>query len=72
MTTPSESPLIRTRDLVKSYAMEQGRLVALNRVNLMFEKGEFAGLVGPSGSGKTTLLNIVGSLDQPKIGRAHV
>lgn len=72
MTTPSESPLIRTRDLVKAYPMEQGRLVALNRVNLTFEKGEFAGLVGPSGSGKTTLLNIIGSLDQPTEGSAEV
>jgi putative ABC transport system ATP-binding protein len=72
MTTPSESPLIRTKDLVKAYPMEQGRLVALNRVNLTFEKGEFAGLVGPSGSGKTTLLNIIGSLDQPTEGSAEV
>lgn len=72
MTTPSASPLIRTRDLVKAYPMEQGRLVALNRVNLTFGKGEFAGLVGPSGSGKTTLLNVIGSLDQPTEGSAEV
>jgi putative ABC transport system ATP-binding protein len=64
--------LIRTRDLVKTYAMDHSRLVALDRVNLTFEKGEFAGLVGPSGSGKTTLLNIIGSLDQPSEGSAEV
>lgn len=72
MTTSSGSPLIRTRDLVKAYPMEHGRLVALNRVNLTFQRGEFAGLVGPSGSGKTTLLNIIGSLDQPTDGSAEV
>ncbi len=48
------------------------QLVALNNVNLVFKKGEFAGLVGPSGSGKTTLLNIIGTLDLPTKGRAIV
>jgi putative ABC transport system ATP-binding protein len=64
--------LIQTRDLVKAYATDHSRLVALDRVNLTFEQGEFAGLVGPSGSGKTTLLNIIGSLDQPTDGSAEV
>lgn len=66
------SPLIRTRELVKAYPLDHDRLVALNHVNLTFERGEFAGLVGPSGSGKTTLLNILGSLDQPTEGSAEV
>jgi putative ABC transport system ATP-binding protein len=66
------APLIRTTELVKAYPMDHGRLVALNHVNLTFQRGEFAGLVGPSGSGKTTLLNILGSLDQPTEGSAEV
>jgi putative ABC transport system ATP-binding protein len=65
-------PIIRTRNLVKTYALDHSRLVALDRVNLTFHQGEFAGLVGPSGSGKTTLLNILGSLDQPTDGSAEV
>jgi len=63
---------MQTVDLVKAYALDHSRLVALDRVNLQFERGEFAGLVGPSGSGKTTLLNILGSLDQPTEGSAEV
>jgi putative ABC transport system ATP-binding protein len=63
---------MRTVDLVKAYALDHSQLVALDRVNLEFERGEFAGLVGPSGSGKTTLLNILGSLDQPTGGSAEV
>lgn len=66
MTTAE--PLIKTQELVKSYPMGQQRLVALDRVDLSFTEGEFAGLVGPSGSGKTTLLNIIGSLDIPTSG----
>ena len=71
-TLPHASPLIQTKDLVKTYTLNEGQLVALDHVNLTFEKGEFAGLVGPSGSGKTTLLNILGSLDQPSGGSAEV
>ncbi len=65
-------PVIRTRDLVKTYPMGGETLTALDRVSLDVARGEFAGLVGPSGSGKTTLLNIVGSLDVPTSGSAHV
>jgi putative ABC transport system ATP-binding protein len=70
--TEAQDPLIVTRDLTKVYASGSSRLVALNRVNLTFRRGEFAGLVGPSGSGKTTLLNIIGSLDKPTEGSAEV
>jgi putative ABC transport system ATP-binding protein len=52
--------------------MGGGTLKALDRINLTFAKGEFAGLVGPSGSGKTTLLNILGSLDTPTEGSVEV
>lgn len=72
MPTQQEPALIATRDLVKAYPMDHGRLVALNCVNLAFQRGEFAGFVGPSGSGKTTLLNIIGSLDQPTEGSVEV
>ena len=67
-----DSVVIRTADLVKIYPMGDQKLIALNHVNLILRKGEFAGLVGPSGSGKTTLLNIIGSLDSPTQGSAEV
>jgi putative ABC transport system ATP-binding protein len=66
------SYLIKTSDLVKTFPMGESEKVALDEVNLEFEKAEFAGLVGPSGSGKTTLLNIIGSLDAPTRGSAEV
>jgi putative ABC transport system ATP-binding protein len=68
----TESPLIRTTDLVKAYPMGPSTIVALDHVNLSVERGEFLGLVGPSGSGKTTLLNIMGSLDTPTSGSAEI
>lgn len=64
--------IITISHLTKRFKMGAGMFTALKDVNLVFEKGEFAGLVGPSGSGKTTLLNIIGSLDTPTEGEATV
>jgi putative ABC transport system ATP-binding protein len=66
------SPIIRIEKLVKKFPMGKSEFTALNGIELLFTRGEFAGLVGPSGSGKTTLLNIVGSLDVPSSGEAFV
>jgi putative ABC transport system ATP-binding protein len=66
------SPIIKIEQLVKKFPMGKGEFTALNGIELLFTRGEFAGLVGPSGSGKTTLLNIVGSLDVPSSGEAVV
>ena len=66
------SPVIKVQNLVKRFPMGKGEFTALNGIELVLNRGEFAGLVGPSGSGKTTLLNIVGSLDVPTTGEAIV
>ena len=66
------SKLIEIKDLVKTFPIGKGEFTALNKINLTFDNGEFAGLVGPSGSGKTTLLNIIGSLDIPSMGKINV
>lgn len=44
-------------------------VVAVDRVNLEIEKGEFFFLLGPSGCGKTTLLRIIAGFYQPEGGR---
>ena len=73
MIDPSgDNHLIQTKNLVKTYPMGEGVIHALDDINLVFSKGEFAGFVGPSGSGKTTLLNIIGSLDVPTSGSSVV
>lgn len=67
-----DNHMIKTVDVRKIFPMGLTTLVALDEVNLTFDRGEFAGLIGPSGSGKTTLLNILGSLDIPSAGSAEV
>ena len=68
----TDSNLITTTDLVKTFTMGSHEFTALNKINLSFKTGEFSGLVGPSGAGKTTFLNILGSLDVPTQGKAIV
>jgi putative spermidine/putrescine transport system ATP-binding protein len=49
-----------------------GDFTALDRMDLVVEKGEFLTLLGPSGSGKTTLLNIIAGMTLPSSGRIHI
>jgi putative spermidine/putrescine transport system ATP-binding protein len=46
-----------------------GPVLALDRVSLEIEQGEFFALLGPSGSGKTTGLRLIAGFDQPDGGR---
>ncbi|MBQ2831773.1 ABC transporter ATP-binding protein [Methanobrevibacter sp.] len=61
---------VEIKDLYKSY--EDGKIKALNGVNLTIADGEFVSIIGPSGSGKSTLLNMLGALDIPDSGSITV
>ena len=56
------------QDIVKSYAMGDTVVMALNHVSVKFEQSKFTSIVGPSGSGKSTMMNILGCLDRPTSG----
>lgn len=47
-------------------------IIALDKLDLTVEKGEFVAIIGPSGCGKSTLLNILGLLDQPDNGEYSI
>jgi len=53
----------------KDFRMGDGRLSALEDINLEIKDGEFVCIVGPSGCGKTTLLNLIAGLVKPSKGR---
>ncbi len=58
--------IIEIKGLKKSY--DNGKIKALNGMDLEVKEGEFISLMGPSGSGKSTLLNMIGALDRADEG----
>ena len=50
-------------------AKKFGANVALEEINLKFQKGEFVFITGPSGAGKTTLLRLMFGAERPTEGQ---
>ena len=67
-------PAISFQAVSKSYAARQsgGSLLAVDRVSLDIEQGEFFGLLGPNGAGKTTLISMLAGLSRPTAGHVRV
>ena len=57
-------PLLRAGAVTKLF----GRLVAVDRVDLVIDAGEIVGLIGPNGAGKTTLINLITGIEPPTSG----
>jgi putative spermidine/putrescine transport system ATP-binding protein len=57
------------RRLVKSY---DGRVNAVDGIDLEIARGEFVTLLGPSGSGKTTTLMMIAGFEAPTAGTIHL
>ncbi|MBQ0932670.1 ABC transporter ATP-binding protein [Ideonella alba] len=73
MSTPgAAAPLIRVRQLAKSYQRGDQLIPVLQGIDLEVQAGEFIALMGPSGSGKSTLLNLLAGIDQPSSGTIEI
>ena len=62
---PEERPIVRIRDLCKSF----GDLDVLKGIDLDVHRGEVVVVLGPSGSGKSTMLRCVNLLEVPTSGQ---
>jgi len=60
--------LISASGLTRYYESGELKVMALDGVDLLIERGAYVVLAGRSGSGKTTLLNMLGGLDRPDSG----
>jgi putative ABC transport system ATP-binding protein len=71
MNSPAQTngtPVIRLRDLSKTYQSGDVEVKAVRGVTLEIVRGDFVAVMGASGSGKSTLMNTLGCLDQPTSG----
>lgn len=57
-------PFLSLQNITKRY----GQTIAVERLSLEIERGEFFGLLGPSGCGKTTTLRMIAGLETPDDG----
>ncbi|WP_214405398.1 ABC transporter ATP-binding protein [Pseudonocardia lacus] len=62
-------PVIELRSVSKTYGRGDVVVRAVDRVDLVVERGDYVAVMGASGSGKSTLMNILGCLDVPTSGR---
>lgn len=65
--------LLKLENVKRNYFISKTEnCLALDEVNLSFDKGEFVSIVGPSGCGKSTLLNIIAGLDTKIKGKLFI
>jgi NitT/TauT family transport system ATP-binding protein len=65
------SPFVIVEDATLRYPGAEG-VLALERLDLSINQGEFAAMVGPSGCGKSTLMKLISGLNRPTAGRVVV
>lgn len=72
VTAEPAEPLVRTRDLGKSYRVGETCVTALSHLNLEISRGGFTAVSGASGAGKSTLLNMLAGLEKPTAGEIWI
>ena len=72
MAGEERSVKVKIDHVEKIYDGRQGKMIALNGVDLDIYENEFICVVGPSGCGKSTLLNIIAGLLEPTSGAVYV
>ena len=67
-----DQTLVRARGLSKEYGCGEGRVRAVDGIDVDIARGECLAIMGPSGCGKSTLLHLLGGLDRPTTGELWI
>ena len=67
--TGSDPAAIELIGVAKQFASDDGKVQAVEHVDLAIETGEFFSLLGPSGCGKTTTLRMIAGFEEPTSGQ---
>ena len=70
-TSCHATPPLRVERLTKRFRQGTTTIEALKDISLNIQQGQFVAVMGASGSGKSTLLHIMGSLDEPTVGKVY-
>ena len=68
MKDSSSSSNLQLRNLSKVFGQGNGKVTAVDSINLDINPGEFITLLGPSGCGKTTTLRMIAGFETPTAG----
>ena len=58
--------------ITKIYKLKNEEIVALDNINVSFNRGKFYAIMGHSGSGKSTLIKIMGLMEKPTKGNYRI
>ncbi|CAI2416692.1 methionine ABC transporter ATP-binding protein [Serratia proteamaculans] len=64
--------MIVLSNVCKTFDSTQGRVIAVDDVNLAVEAGQIYGIIGYSGAGKSTLIRLLNGLETPTSGSIQV
>ncbi|AHY06362.1 methionine ABC transporter ATP-binding protein [Serratia plymuthica] len=64
--------MIVLSNVCKTFDSAQGRVVAVDDINLAVEAGQIYGIIGYSGAGKSTLIRLLNGLETPTSGSIEV
>lgn len=67
--TGSDPAAIELIGVAKQFASDDGKVQAVEHVDLAIDTGEFFSLLGPSGCGKTTTLRMIAGFEEPTSGQ---
>lgn len=65
-------PIVKFENVCLIYHEPHGETLAIDRLSMQIEEGEFVAIVGPSGCGKTSMLSLLAGLIKPSSGSVSI